>query len=99
MLDLQHNEIPYLPNRIHDLYNLTTLLLDGNILLQPLPETFYSLCNLQHLSMRATALVCTYKHDVIILTDVIGYIPSKTMRDGPTKDSEFVTQLYLGTTW
>lgn len=60
ILDLQYNEIPYLPHKISNLHNLATLILSGNIMLEPLPDSLYSLKKLRNLYLRGCALVSIY---------------------------------------
>ena len=58
ILDLRYNEIPYIPDYISNMKNLSTLLLDGNILIEPLPRALFEMKQLTHLSLQSMCMVC-----------------------------------------
>ena len=57
-LNASYNNISHLPECLTTLSHLSMLLLDGNVLLDPLPASLPALVHLCHLSLQSTGLVC-----------------------------------------
>ena len=56
ILDLRNNYLPYLPEKIGELTSLHSLFLSGNIFIEPLPPSIFTL-NLTHLYLQGTVMV------------------------------------------